>query len=131
MSEQISREQARRVVEAFLEGMAAGNYGAVAALMTRDALTVFPYSPRPLEYHGADALAKGLAATVPGFMAEVALTIESFAYDPESGRAVAQYSSVGRLTDGRPYANDYVGIWDFEGSAVCRWLEYFNPLRLG
>ncbi len=123
MSEQISREQARRVVEAFLEGMAAGNYGAVAALMTRDALTVFPYSPRPLEYHGADALAKGLAA--------IALTIDSFAYDPKSGRAVAQYSSVGRLTDGRPYANDYVGIWDFEGSAVCRWLEYFNPLRLG
>lgn len=44
------------------------------------------------------------------------------------GLAVLYATNAVRQKTGRPYNNDYVGLFFFEGDRISRWLEYHNPM---
>jgi len=44
------------------------------------------------------------------------------------GLVVLYATEAVRERTGRPYNNDYVGLFFFEGDRIARWLEYHNPM---
>ncbi|WP_166459473.1 nuclear transport factor 2 family protein [Amycolatopsis pithecellobii] len=53
----------------------------------------------------------------------------SQSWEMESDGLVALYATDAvRERTGRPYQNDYVGLFFFEGDLVSHWVEYHNPM---
>jgi uncharacterized protein len=127
---QLDRTAALALVRRFLDMVAAMDFDGAADMLTEDSIVAMPFSPKSDPHEGREAMRAAFKRDVPLFLARIAFTIERAAFDPEEQRIVVEYSSEGTLVSGRPYANRYIGTWDFRGEAIAGWREYFNPLKL-
>ncbi|MFA7587406.1 MAG: nuclear transport factor 2 family protein [Novosphingobium sp.] len=129
MSAHPDRATAVAIARRFLDRMAAMDYDAVTAMLTDDCVVEMPFSPGP-QLHRGPAEFHAAMQFVPDFCSRMSFAIQNDAYDPETGRVTLEYTSDCTRTDGRPYANRYVGLWDIAGDKVRCWKEFYNPVLL-
>jgi hypothetical protein len=110
-----------------MEALTALDVDAVAACLHDDLVFQLPYerSVPPLD---KEQFLELLRTTSFAIYRQFAITL-SHVYDVRDDDAlVARYvgDCIGRLDDVR-YANNYVGIFEFEDALIRSWLEYDDP----
>lgn len=114
----------RRVFDAVGEA----DVAALRELYTEDYVLELPYA----EGGGAriDGREEALAYLERAFSwirLRLALTDVHACADPDT--IVAEYTSTGMILDGRrPYANTYIGVWQFRDGRVRRTREFYGPV---
>lgn len=122
------REDAISVVKGCFAAIAKQDVEALAAHYTEDYVLELPYAlpDAPVVHEGREVVRAYLNEVVGALQITLSLTGDHWL--PESSLLIAEYVSSGRYADtGEPYANRYVGYWNFRDGRVCRLREYYNP----
>lgn len=107
------------------------DFDGVAARLAADFVQEYPYRPTPESperIEGRDPFIAfcrgGMAAFDP-----YSFTVEALHATTDPSIVIAEYSSHTRLlATGAPYANRYVGVFEFDSEGLLvRWREYLNP----
>lgn len=125
------REQAKQLIREYVAAVNAWDFDRLEQLLDEQAVLELPYVPPGVEsrYEGR--------ATMLAFMREVAKHIPSEnqhdlkldTLHDEPGTVIATYKSDMRI-DGRPYRNQYVGVFKVHNGRVKLFVEYFDPIKL-
>ncbi len=126
---------ARRVLCADVSGVdrvlaflaSVGNVDAMSEHWTDDVVLELPYADPPIVLSGRRAVQDYLREALTVFTLTLRVTD---VYDcPARGVVVAEYTSEGRVTTtGKPYANQYIGVFELRGDLIGRQREFYNPV---
>jgi ketosteroid isomerase-like protein len=113
------------VVRAAIAGLSAKDPEAVLACLAEDGVVVLPFEhavpdldPRRLE-----KFLVGLFATYEVF--DLRLTHLYELVDPDT--LIARYEGACVSTEGVPYDNSYLAVFEFAGGKISNWREYDDP----
>lgn len=121
-------EENLEVLRRVFDAIGSADVDALALLYTDDYVLELPFAePEPVRIEGLASVRPYLARAFEMFR----FTLEIDHVDVlVGGDLVARYHSEGRVVPtGRPYANDYVGIWRFRDGKVRTTTEWYNPVR--
>jgi ketosteroid isomerase-like protein len=112
-----------------LDALGTLDFERVGRMVATDAVFEFPYGTHP-PLRGREAIVAFLNASMAGFVSEMTFTVQAVhpAEDPEL--AFAEYTSVGRLTNGGAYANRYVAALRVRDGLICEFKEFYNPAAI-
>jgi len=118
-------------ISRFLHLLSSGNLSQWADLWTEDAVQLMPFAPEgfPNRLEGRARIVRHyqnvLANKVDGVRFTDIMTFASgdhcFAYAQYRGESVNK-------STGRPYRQQYAGLFEFDQGRIRTWTEYFNPL---
>lgn len=126
------RQQNRTTVEAFFARLEAMDIAGFVELFDENGVQQMPYAPEgfPKELRGRAAIQKqygGLPANYTGMKFTNRVWFETT--DPQT--FVVEYKGVITVkATGKPYNNDYIGIFQLKNGKITRYVEYFNPIIL-
>jgi uncharacterized protein len=93
---------------------------------TDDLVLEMPYTAPPTILNGKPTILKYLRGAFKIFQFSIDITDVYEMADPSM--LILEYTSKGTVTtNGKVYANRYVGVYWFRGDKICRVREYFNP----
>ena len=123
------RPRARKNLAVITDSFAALSRDDLAAHLANchdDVVVEFPYATPPVRISGKASLATYLANALSLFSLELEITNVIEGADPSL--LVLEYTSSGlALTTKRPYANTYIGLFQFTESKIVLQREYYNP----
>lgn len=91
-----------------------------------DFVLEMPYADPPVRLEGFATYQRYVAAAFETFVFELTIGEVHDCVDPDL--LIVEYASAGRATPtGRPYANDYIGLWRFSEGRIRSGREYYNP----
>ena len=124
------RRQANRgVVEAVMAAISAGGFDRLADYVTDDLVFELPYGPdfMPNPILGRDPWNEMQLMTFKLFSS---FTLELLQVHEcvDEDELIAEYRSDAVVArNGNPYANRYIGVFQFRDGKICAWREYHNP----
>lgn len=122
--------QARRaIVDRLFADMSAGRVEDAVTAFTDDLKMEVPFQSPGMTWRcrTKDELRALLTWVSQNFVPFGITVSQSWAMDPDG--LVALYATTAvRARTGRPYNNDYVGLFFFDGDLISRWVEYHNPM---
>ena len=125
----VLRPRARKNLAVITDSFAALSRDDLAAHLANchdDVVVEFPYATPPVRISGKASLATYLANALSLFSLELEITNVIEGADPSL--LVLEYTSSGlALTTKRPYANTYIGLFQFTESKIVLQREYYNP----
>ena len=123
------RPRARNNLDVITDSFAALSRDDLAAHLANchdDVVVEFPYATPPVRISGKASLATYLANALSLFSLELEITNVIEGADPSL--LVLEYTSSGlALSKKRPYANTYIGLFQFTESKIVLQREYYNP----
>lgn len=126
------RQKNRRVVEDFFARLEAFDINGFVNLFDENGVQIMPYSPAgfPKELRGRAAIVKQYGGLPQNFTSmKFTNRVWHETTDPE--KFIVEYRGViGVKATGKPYNNDYIGVFELRGGKIIRYVEYFNPLIL-
>jgi hypothetical protein len=94
---------------------------------TDDMVLELPYADPPAVLEGRETARAYLRGAFEIFKFRLDITAVHECRDPD--QLVVEYASEGTVTTtGKPYANDYIGVYWFRDGAISRVREFYNPL---
>lgn len=119
----------RAIVDTLFADMSAGRVEECVAAFTDDLRMEVPFqSPGMTWKCRSKADLRALLTWVSENFKPFGITA-SQSWEMTPNGLVALYATDAiRHRTGRPYQNDYVGLFFFEGGLISRWLEYHNPM---
>jgi ketosteroid isomerase-like protein len=94
---------------------------------TDDMVLELPYASPPSTIEGKATALKYLTAAFGMFRFSLEITAVHECVDPNL--LVLEYTSVGKvLASGKPYANQYIGVYWFRDGRIARVREFYNPV---
>lgn len=122
-------EARRAVVDTLFEDFTAGRIDDCVSAFTPDLQMDVPWQApgmtrRCRTPHELHAL---LTWTYSNFVPFAITASRSWTLEPD-GLAVLYATDAMRERTGRPYQNEYVGLFFFDNGRISRWVEYHNPM---
>lgn len=117
------------VVRKVLAHISASEYDELAQHVTHDLHFELPYAsaPIPNAFEGRDTWDTMQRATFKMFTSFKNEPTAIYATD-DPDVVIAEYRSDAVVArNGKPYRNQYVGIFRFRDGQICAWREYHNP----
>jgi ketosteroid isomerase-like protein len=101
----------------------------IGRMVADDAVFEFPYGGHP-PLDGRAAILAHLNTNMASFVSAMTFTIQAIypAEDPEL--VFAEYTSVGRLTNGGDYANRYIASLRVRDGLIRCFKEFYNPAAI-
>lgn len=91
-----------------------------------DFVLEMPYADPPVRLEGFATYQRYVAAAFETFVFELTIGEVHDCVDPDL--LIVEYTSAGHATPtGRPYTNDYIGLWRFSEGRIRSGREYYNP----
>jgi ketosteroid isomerase-like protein len=120
----------RETIERLFDCLNAGDYVALSGLVTEDAVFEVPYADMVAK--GRSEFLKVFSETTAQLFDNLTFAVESiYVCDPPPATVVVEYRSRATLrSTGKPYRNQYVGIFVIRDERIDLWREYFNPMEL-
>jgi uncharacterized protein (TIGR02246 family) len=128
----VDTEATRVLMQRFLEARAANDAGALAELLTDDAVWYAPVSAKIGPFEGRDAVVEALTGGAAGAILDVATIrreVRSLIVDGD--RAVVQQRLTAKARNGNDYANEYCWAYTCRDGKVQLLEEYADTLHAG
>jgi uncharacterized protein len=118
------------IIERLFSCLNAGDYAALADMVTDDAVFEVPYADLLVE--GREEFVKVFSETTAVMFDGMTLTIDHiYMCERPAPAVVVEYRSTATLrSTQRPYSNRYAGIFLIRDGRIALWREYFNPQEL-
>ncbi|MEU4745854.1 nuclear transport factor 2 family protein [Actinosynnema sp. NPDC023658] len=117
-------------LERYFDRLAALDIGSWIELWAPDCVQVMPFAagPVPDRVEGRDQVRELYQGMADGY-AELSFADLEILPLEDPDKVVARWRPQGRMTDGRPYENENVALFEFDGDGrIVRFTEYFNPV---
>jgi len=126
MTDQEQRARNLAAVQGAFAAVGNADADGQVAHYTDDAVMEMPFIDPPAVTHGKEAIRERLAGAFTVF--RFTLTIERVTECLDPDELVVEFTSQGMVTTtGKPYANRYIGRFQFRDGLICFQREYFNP----
>jgi len=126
MTDQEQRARNLAAVQGAFAAVGNADADGQVAHYTDDAVMEMPFIDPPAITHGKEAIRERLAGAFTVF--RFTLTIERVTECLDPDELVVEFTSQGMVTTtGKPYANRYIGRFQFRDGLICFQREYFNP----
>lgn len=125
------RTRNRRIVEDFFTRLEAMDIRGFVSLFDEAGVQEMPYSPAgfPKELRGRAAIEKQYGG-LPQSYNSMRFINRVWYETVDPAVFVVSYKGVIDVKNGKPYNNDYVGIWQLRDGKIIRYREHFNPIIL-
>jgi ketosteroid isomerase-like protein len=122
-------EVRRAVVDKLFDDLTHGRIDECVAAFTEDLQMEVPWQAPGMtrKCRSREELDALLTWTYTNFVPFAIGASQSWELDPD-GLAVLYATDAIRERTGRPYKNEYVGLFFFSGGLISRWVEYHNPM---
>lgn len=120
------------VVRRYLEGLRAMNPEAMLAEVDDNLVLELPYMPAPMpkRVETKQGLIEFFGPLAQGLWAELEFSeFDIKAYEDGEG-VIAEYSSWGKFTNGKPYNQVYANICRVQNGKIVYTKEFFDPIQL-
>lgn len=116
-----------QLIERSFAAVSRGDVEGQLETCTDDVVLEFPYADPPVRLQGKEAIRAHVGAALQIFTFRLQITDVYPCVDPDT--LVLEYTSEGKVTsNGRHYANSYIGVIRFRDGLICAQREYYNPL---
>jgi uncharacterized protein len=125
-------DSTRSLVQRLLEARSANDAGAIAELLTDDAMWKLPPSSTLGPFSGRDVVAKALAGGVSGSLfdpATIRRDVHKMVVERDTAVVLQQLSATTR--QGKEYVNEYCWVYTCRDGRIARLDEYADTLHAG
>lgn len=127
----MTKDDAVSVARRFLEAEFNLDAEGMIAELADEVVLEFPHAfeGMPRKTEGKEAVAGFIRAWIPSWWSELKSTRLEVRAEADPERAVAEYASKGTIaSNGKPYIQDYAGMFIVREGKIVYHAEYFNPL---
>lgn len=125
------RKRNRAVIEDFFAKLEAMDIAGFVNLFDEYGVQEMPYSPAgfPKKLEGRAAINKQYGG-LPQNYNSMKFTNRVWHESVDPNKFVVEYHGLIDVKNGKPYNNDYIGVFELKGGKITRYVEYFNPIIL-
>jgi len=128
MAEPDPFQDTRQLLTSLMAAISDRDYDAQAGLLHADLLLETPFAPpgAPRAVRSRSEYVDAMRGADRAFTHKRMVIDECFPLEGADA-LVARYHAEAETRTGRPFPQEYIGLFWFEGGKVARWQEYYNP----